>query len=51
MNKIDEYKKKMNYDVWEDVTSLPKKLFQDAILEYHASNSKKRKKSAGEEQE
>tara|TARA_R100000008_G_C3536511_1_gene142331 strand:- start:249 stop:404 length:156 start_codon:yes stop_codon:yes gene_type:complete len=51
MNKIEEYKKKMNHDVWEDITNLPRKLFQDANLEYHASNSKKPKKSAGEEQE
>ena len=60
MNKIDEYKKKINYDVWADVTgipfqqetevaSLPRKIFQDSIKEYHASNSKKRKKS-GEDQ-
>jgi|TARA_Y100001963_G_scaffold140526_1_gene207666 hypothetical protein len=51
MNKIDEYKKKINYDAWEDVTKLPRKLFQDAILEYHASNSKKSKKSEGETEE
>ena len=59
-NKIDEYKKKINYDVWADVTNVPfqqetevasrilRNLFQDSIKEYHASNSKKRKKS-GEE--
>ena len=29
MNKIDEYKKKINYDVWEDMTNLPRKIFQD----------------------
>ena len=23
MNKIDEYKKKINWDVWVDVTSIP----------------------------
>jgi|TARA_R110002074_G_scaffold6996_1_gene30689 hypothetical protein len=49
MNKIDEYKKKINYDVWEDVTNLPRKLFQEGVKEYHDSNSKKRKKS-GEDQ-
>ena len=51
MNKIDEYKKKINYDVWGDMTAIPRKLFQDAILEYHASNSKKSKKSEGETEE
>ena len=41
MNKIDEYKKKINYDVWEDMTNLPRKIFQDGILEYHYSISEK----------
>ena len=61
MNKIDEYKKKINYDIWADVTDIPfgketevasrilRNLFQDSINQYHASNSKKRKKS-GEDQ-
>ncbi len=39
MNKIDEYKKKINYDVWEDMTAIPRKLFQDSVKEYHNSNS------------
>ncbi len=50
MNKIDEYKKKMNYDVWEDVTKLQRKLFQDGILEYHASNSLPPRKSEGDQE-
>ena len=39
MNKIDEYKKKINYDVWEDITNLPRKLFQEGIIQYHNTNS------------
>ena len=42
MNKIDEYKKKINYDAWADVTSLSRNLFQDNIREYHYSHSEKR---------
>ena len=42
MNKIDEYKKKINYDVWGDMTAIPRKLFQDSVKEYHNSNSQNR---------
>ena len=45
MNKLDEYKEKLNYDVWVDVTNLPRKIFQESIKEYHASTTKRRKKS------
>ena len=41
MNKIDEYKKKINYDATADITSLPRKIFQDCIKEYHYSISEK----------
>lgn len=42
MNKIDEYKKKINYDAWADVTSLSRNLFQDSIKDYHNSHSENR---------
>ena len=45
--KIDEYKKKVNYDVWADVSNL-QKIFQDGIINHHKSISKKPKKSEGE---
>ena len=75
-NKIDEYKKKLNHDVWADVSGIPfqqeteaawvdeafadvwfdvtetmrtRKLLQASIREYHASNSKKRRKSGESE--
>ena len=48
--KIDEYKKKVNYDVWADGSNL-QKIFQDGIINHHKSISKKPKKSEGETEE